>query len=144
MKVEGPVGTEKITKLRLQLLFLAVNYVFISLCCLLLTAFFFPRADFSFFQGAERTHAAVVNTEKATSLPQSVIKLYYFISCNHVSLTSKWGTVFLSSLEQPKLWCLFPRSMNDHWGERGHQVPCWNRKKKGFKNLGKHETTMKT
>lgn len=86
MKVEGPVGTEKITKLRLQLLFLAVNYVFISLCCLLLTAFFFPRADFSFFQGAERTHAAVVNTEKATSLPQSVIKLYYFISCNRVTM----------------------------------------------------------
>lgn len=50
------------------------------------------------------------------------------------------GTVFLSSLEQPKLWCLFPRSMNDdlrptHWGERGHQVPCWNRNKRGFQKI---------
>lgn len=93
---------------------MAVNHVFISLCCLLLTAFFFPRADFSFFQGAERTHAAVVNTARATYLPQSVIKLYYFISCNHVYLTSKWGHCF-SKLSWAAQVVMFISTVNEWW-----------------------------
>lgn len=136
--------------------FMAVNYVFISLCCLLLTAFLFPRADFSFFQGAERTHA-VVNKERATYLPQSAIKLYYFISCifdqqiRHCfsKLSGAAQVVMFISVNE---WQPPPTNSTNpcpflSWADalrRKRPSSSLLKSKKGFNNLGKHEITMNT